>query len=154
MYILIFVIWLILNGQYTSEVCLLGLALTVLLGGLLYVLFGYTLKKDLRLLKRVPLFMAYLFVLFVEIIKANVAVLYLILDTRREISPTIVTFRPGLSTSFGRFVLANSITLTPGTITVEVDDQTDLFTVHCLKRDLLDISKDSLFVRLIRRMEA
>lgn len=154
MYILIFLIWLILNGRYTMEVCLLGLALTALLGGLLYVLFGYTPGKDLRILRRVPLFAAYLAVLFKEIVKANFAVLYCILNTRRELSPTIVIFHSGLRTSFGRFVLANSITLTPGTITVEVDDENDLFTVHCIRRELLDISEDALFIRLIRRMEA
>lgn len=154
MYILIFAIWLILNDHYTVEVCLLGLALTILLGGLLYVLFGYTVKKDLRILRKVPLFAGYLAVLFVEIIKANVKVLSCIVDWRRPISPTIVVFRSGLRTSFGRFVLANSITLTPGTITVEVDDEKDLLTVHCIKRELLDISEDALFIRLIRRLEA
>ncbi|MBQ6549841.1 MAG: Na+/H+ antiporter subunit E [Lachnospiraceae bacterium] len=154
MYILIFTIWLILNDHYTVEVCLLGLALTILLGGLLYVLFGYTVKKDLRILRKVPLFAGYLAVLFVEIIKANVKVLSCILNWRHPLSPTIVVFHSGLRTSFGRFVLANSITLTPGTITVEVDDEKDLLTVHCIRRELLDISEDALFIRLIRRLEA
>lgn len=154
MYILIFIIWLILNDHYTGEVCLLGIALTALLGGLLYVLFGYTPKKDLRILRRVPLFLWYLCVLFTEIIKANLAVLSCILFTRRDLSPTIVTFHSGLRTSFGRFILANSITLTPGTITVEVNDEKDLFTVHCIKRPLLDISEDARFIRLIRKLEA
>ncbi len=154
MYIFLFIIWLILNDHYTGEVCLLGLALTALVGGLLYVLFGYTPKKDLRILRKVPLFLWYLCVLFWEIMKANLAVLSSILFTRRELSPTIVIFHSGLGTSFGRFILANSITLTPGTITVEVNDEEDLFTVHCLKRPLLDISKDARFIRLIRKLEA
>ena len=154
MYILIYAIWLILNDHYTAEVCLLGLVLTVLLGGLLYVLFGYTPKKDVRILKKVPLFAGYLAVLFIEIIKANFTVLFCILSSRRDLSPTIVVFHSGLRTSFGRFVLANSITLTPGTITVEVDDKKDLLTVHCIKRELLDISENALFIRLIRRLEA
>lgn len=154
MYIFIYLIWLILNNHYTAEVCLLGLVLTALLGGLLYVLFGYTPRKDLKILKKVPLFLWYLCVLFIEIIKANLSVLYSILSVRRTLSPTIVTFHSGIRTSFGRFILANSITLTPGTITVEVDDEKDLFTVHCLKRNLLDISENALFIRLIRKMEA
>ena len=154
MYVLLYSIWLILNDHYTVEVCLLGLVLTILLGGLLYVLFGYTPGRDFKILKNVPLFLWYLCVLFIEIIKANISVLSSILNVHRTLSPTIVTFHPGLRTSFGRFILANSITLTPGTITVEVNDEKDLFTVHCLKRNLLDISEDARFIRLIRKMEA
>ena len=66
--------------------------------------------------------------------------------------PALVRFTTGLKTSFGRFMLANSITLTPGTITVKMDG--DRLTVHCLKRSMLDTSPDSVFERWIRRLEA
>lgn len=152
MYILLFIFWIILNSKITWEVCLLGLGLTALSGILLFILFNYTPRRDLTVLKKLPLFIAYVFVLIGEIVKANLQVADLILHKKKKTSPTLVTFQAGLKTEFGRFILANSITLTPGTITVEVND--DVFTVHCLSRPLLDTSPDSVFIRWIRRLEA
>ena len=65
---------------------------------------------------------------------------------------TLVTFRTDLKTEFGRFLLANSITLTPGTITVQVKG--DRLTVHCLDKSMLDTSDDGVFQRWIRKLEA
>jgi len=56
----------------------------------------------------------------------------IILDPRLPISPTLVRFRPSQTTAVGLVTHANSITLTPGTITVEAD--ADLFVVHALTR--------------------
>ena len=53
---------------------------------------------------------------------------------------------------YWKVLLGNSITLTPGTITVKMDG--DRLTVHCLKRSMLDTSPDSVFERWIRRLEA
>ena len=47
--------------------------------------------------------------------------------------------------------LANSITLTPGTITISLDD--GLFTVHCLDKSMAEGIADSRFVRLLQRIE-
>ena len=80
------------------------------------------------------------------------SVIRLIVDKRVPIEPTLVSFQPALRTGFGRFILANSITLTPGTITVDIKD--GVFTVHCLKKSMLDTSADSTFLRWIRRLEA
>ena len=51
-----------------------------------------------------------------------------------------------------KVVLANSITLTPGTITVSVEN--DSFCVHCLDRELAEGMEDSVFVELLLEMEA
>lgn len=152
MYILVYVVWLVLNGIITVEVCLVGLVLTALIAAAARVLFDYTPKREVRLLKKVPLFVAYVFVLFWEIVKANWEMFSFILNEKREIEPVLVSFDSSLKTRFGRFMLANSITLTPGTITVEQSGER--FTVHCLKRDMLDCSPDGVFQRWIRRLEA
>ncbi len=68
--------------------------------------------------------------LFVEIIRANIDVAIRVITG--NIRPGIVKFNPGLSTDLGKLLLANSITLTPGTLTVEVDDTTGVFYVHML----------------------
>ena len=56
-----------------------------------------------------------------------------------------------MEASFGKFMLANSITLTPGTISVNVKG--DVFTVHCLSTAFLDVSENSPFITYIKRLE-
>ena len=152
MYALLFLFWLVLNGRITLEIVLTGLVLTAALALLLRIFAGYTLRKEWRFLRKAPLFLAYLAVLIFEILKASFSMFHFILSAGKNIEPALVTFRPGLKTGFGRFILANSITLTPGTITVGVKD--GVFTVHCLKRSMLNTSDNSVFIRWIRRLEA
>ena len=152
MYLLLFCLWLALNGSFTWEIALFGLAITGAIGVLVWLLFGYTPKKDLRFLKRVPLFLIYVPVLVFEIIRANIAVIRIILSPKKHTRNSLVVFDTDLKTRFGRFVLANSITLTPGTITVRVEGSR--FTVHCLRYDMIEGITDSLLYRLIRKMEA
>ena len=151
MYVLLFCFWLLLNGNVTLEIVLLGLAVTALMALLEYTLFGYTPKTERMLLRKAPVFCAYIPVLMWEILKAGWAVSKVVLFRRYKVTPTLVTFRTDLKTEFGRFLLANSITLTPGTITVQVEG--NQLTVHCLDKSMLDTSPDGTFQRWIRKME-
>lgn len=152
MYIILFLFWLLLNGRLTWEIVFLGLAIVALMGALEWKLFGYTPARELRLLRKAPILCAYVPVLFWEIIKAGLVVARDILFRRYVVTPTLVTFRTDLKTDYGKFLLANSITLTPGTITVQVEG--DRLTVHCLDKSMLDTSPDGTFQRWIRRLEA
>jgi len=67
---------------------------------------------------------------FLEMTKANLDVAYRVISG--NIRPGIVRISPGLKTDLGVLMLANSITLTPGTLTVDVDDKTGDFFVHML----------------------
>ena len=72
--------------------------------------------------------------------------------TRKEVmEPVIVHVPVDLKSETARVVLANSITLTPGTITVALEDN-DLL-VHCLDKSLAEGMEDSEFIRLLRKME-
>ena len=62
-----------------------------------------------------------------------------------------MTFQPDIHTQMGRASLANSITLTPGTITVLLDDNT--YTVHCLDETLAEGMDTSVFVDMIKKCE-
>lgn len=152
MLLLLYLIWLILNGRLTVEVCLLGAGIVALIALLAWVLLGYGWKTELRFWKKLPFFLAFLAVLFVHILRANLTVLGIILSRERRIRPVLVQCRTGLQTEFCRFLLANSITLTPGTITVAA--QEDRLTVHCLRRDMLADTENGLIVRLLQRLEA
>jgi len=68
-----------------------------------------------------------------EIIKANVAVIIKVLGPRHAIDPDLVRLKTNAKTDLGKALFANSITLTPGTVTVDVDGQE--FVVHALVRE-------------------
>lgn len=68
-----------------------------------------------------------------------------------RVQPVIVRFKTDLKTKTARVLLANSITLTPGTITVALQDNE--YTVHCLDRRFSEGLSDSVFVRLLHKIE-
>ncbi|MBN1856403.1 MAG: Na+/H+ antiporter subunit E [Dehalococcoidia bacterium] len=70
---------------------------------------------------------------FWELAKANIDVVYRVITGR--INPGIVRIAPGLTNDASVTLLANSITLTPGTLTVEVDDKTNNLYVHWINVD-------------------
>ena len=78
-------------------------------------------------------FFTYLPWLVVEIAKANLDVVRRILPGGPTISPTLIRVRASQDSDLGRVIFANSITLTPGTVSVEVHETEIL--VHALSRD-------------------
>lgn len=89
--------------------------------------------------------------LFKEIGKANLEVTRIILSRELKISPKLATFRGSQRTDLGRFIYGNSITLTPGTITVGVYGNE--FEIHALTRDAFTGTEDGEMDRRIARME-
>ena len=75
----------------------------------------------------------------------------LILSPKMEVEPKLVRFRTDLKTDLARVILANSITLTPGTITVTLEG--DEYLVHCLDKSMAEGMDDSIFVRLLHQLE-
>jgi len=71
-------------------------------------------------IKRISFFLMYVIVLFWEIIKANFDVAYRILHPKIPIKPGIVVIKTTLKSDIAKMILANSITLTPGTFTLDV----------------------------------
>ena len=77
--------------------------------------------------------MVYLFVLFWEIIKANLDVAWRLLHPKTPIRPGIVEIRITFKSNFARVVLANSIILTPGTFTLEYIGRQPAYTLDKCK---------------------
>ncbi len=93
----------------------------------------------------------YLCVLVWEIIKANIAVIGLIMNPRNEIEPAIIKFKTDLKTESARVRLANSITMTPGSMTASLGGAA--YGVHCLDKSLATGIDESVFVTQLRKME-
>ena len=151
MYFLYFLLWVIFNGNFTLEICIFGLVIAGLLLAFTCRFMDYSLKKELNVYRKFFLFCRYVFVLVKEIVKANFGVIRLILTQKEEIEPALVTFHSDLKTSGGKAFLANAITLTPGTITVSLEDS--CYTVHCLDESMAEGMNDSVFVEYIRKLE-
>ncbi len=151
MAILLFLIWLVLNGHVTLEIVLLGLGISAAIFSFMLVFTEYSWELDKKLMRSVVFLVLYFLVLVWEIIKANLVVARCILNRRIPLQKTLATVEVDLKTDLARMLLANSITLTPGTITVQVEGSR--FTVHCLSRELLDGIEDGAFVRLLRKLE-
>lgn len=152
MFILLYALWLILNGRITLEICLFGIAISALIYLFMCKFMDFSIKKDLRLMSRIGLGIAYFFVLLKEIFVSNFKVIAIILFKSIPITPSMTEVRVELKSRMAKTILANSITLTPGTITVKVED--DVFTVHCLSAELIEGIEESTFVKLLRKMEA
>jgi multicomponent Na+:H+ antiporter subunit E len=73
-------------------------------------------------------FIIYIFVFLYALIKSNIDVAFRVLNPKLPINPGIVRVKTKLKSRLGRIILANSITLTPGTLTVETKD--DSFYIH------------------------
>lgn len=151
MFILFFLIWVIFNGQLTVEIAAFGVVIAGVMYWFLCRFFDYSLRYDLFLLRKAPLLLHYFFTLVVEILKANLTVFRLIYTAEYELEPAVVHFKTSLRSTFARVLLANSITLTPGTITVALTGNE--YTVHCLDKELAEGISSSVFVKLLTKIE-
>ena len=151
MLLLFFLVWIIFNGAITTEILIFGVVVAFLMFGFVCKFMDYSLRKEVLLIKRSGYFVLYLINLLIEIIKANVSVCHFVLYGTEQIEPVMVSFHTTLKSRLARVILANSITLTPGTITVSLHG--DEVIVHCLDRSLAEEMEDSSFVKMLEHME-
>lgn len=151
MYIIFFLMWVIFNGRITLEIIIFGLIIAGLMYAFICKFMDYSVKKDLIFLRKSLAALQYLGVLLKEILKANLATMRFILFSPSKIEPVLVHFKADLKTKTARVILANSITLTPGTITVSLEN--DEYVVHCLDKSMAEGLENSIFVKLLQKME-
>lgn len=151
MYILLFLLWLIFNGQVTLEIVIFGIFLSALVYVFAWKFMDYNVRREWFLFKNSGRILVYLLVLLWEILKANVATIAKVIAKKNKPEPALVSFEVDIRTELGKVLLANSITLTPGTITVTQEG--NRFMVHCLDKSFGDGIEDSVFVRRIKAIE-
>ena len=151
MLLLFFIVWIIFNGNITLEIALFGVVISVAVFAFVCKFMDYSWKKERALYKKMPLFAKYVGLLIKEVIVANLAVCRMILSRREVVEPVLVKIPVHLRTQWARVTLANSITLTPGTISVSLTQKELL--VHCLDKTLAEGMEDSAFVKLLEKLE-
>jgi multicomponent Na+:H+ antiporter subunit E len=145
----LFAFWLALSGHYTPFLMLVGLAAALLVAGAAWRM--HISDDEGHPIELLPAAFTYFPWLAREIARSALAVARIIVDPRLPIAPTVVTVRASQKTPAGIATYANSITLTPGTVTMAVHDR-DL-TVHALTGDgARELASGAMDTR-IRRFE-
>lgn len=131
----LFVFWLVLSNRYELPELLMGAASAALVTAATHErLFrrGRTAREIGRALRRVsPLRMArYVAWLLRAVVRANFEVAWTVIHPRMPVSPRLLRFQVGFPGAVPQVVLAHSITLTPGTVTIDVGD--GRYLVHVL----------------------
>ena len=151
MFLIFFLSWIIFNGQITTEILVFGVVIAAAVFWFVCKFMDYSLKKEWKLYRSIGFFLWYAIVLLKEIIKANLEIIPRIYTVEEAMEPVIVKFRVNLKTDLARVLLANSITLTPGTITVALEGNE--YTIHCLDESLAEGLDTSIFVKLLEKFE-
>lgn len=152
MFLLFFLAWIIFNGNFTLEIAIFGVLFSCCMVAFICRFMDYKLRYDWLIVKRLGLIIKLLFVIVLEIAKANEQLIYWIFSNKYRMEPAIVKFKTDLKTEWSKAVLANCITLTPGTITATLEGNE--FVVHCLDKELGEGLADCAFVRVLRELEA
>lgn len=151
MFFLFFLVWIIFNGAVTVEITIFGLVISSAMYLFICRFMNYSVRKDMAYVKRAIPILEYVGVLVWEIIKANFAVIKLVTSSKYDLEPVLIHFKTDLQTRQARVILANSITLTPGTITVRLEENE--YVVHCLDKELAKGMNHSIFVELLEKIE-
>jgi len=119
LFTILIAIWLALTTTFQWQELSVGIFISLVLA--LFLNKNY-LKLGLPpiSIKRIIFFILYISVLFIEIVKANLDVAYRIIHPKMPIKPGIVIIKTKLKQDIAKMILANSITLTPGTFTLDI----------------------------------
>jgi len=134
-FLLLFAFWALLSGKFDTFHLSLGVICSFIVALIGHdLLFANLRVGDMRVI--VKRFFAYLPWHLYQIVVANFQVAYLALSPKMPISPKIMRFKTKLESDISWVTLANSITLTPGTITIDIEEGE--FVVHALSEKLAD----------------
>ena len=150
MFVLLFLFWILINGKITLELAIVGLIIAAAVYAFACYFLRFSFKKDLMLMKSLPLLISFMALLVVEVVKSNLNIIGVILKNKTP-EPAIATFNVKLKNEFLRVLYANSITLTPGTITISLTK--DEIVVHALRHEYLDGIDSSRLLKILQKME-
>ena len=145
----LFAFWLALSGMFTPFLVAAGVGTSIAVAAIALRMQvadpeGFPVRFSVALVTYWPW-------LLKEILVSGWRVARVVLDPRLPVAPAMVRFRPSQRTTVGLATHANSITLTPGTITVEA--RADEFVVHALTREAAEGLEGSAMDRRVQRLE-
>jgi multicomponent Na+:H+ antiporter subunit E len=133
--VILFAFWMLLSGKFDAFHLTLGIICSALIAYLFHdLLFANVRVGDMRII--FTRFIVYIPWLILQIVLSNIHVALLVLRPKMPICPQIIKFETKLETDISCVALANSITLTPGTITMDIKD--GVYYVHALSQKVAD----------------
>jgi len=151
MFFLYLLLWLIFSMQLSVGIMVAGVVISSLIYRFACVHMDYKIANDYKLIRKGFLALKYCFIVVWETTKAVVSVLKIVFSRTIKVQPKLIYFRTDVKTNPMLAVLANSITLMPGSVVVSLED--GLFCVHCLDDSLVQNIEDSPPVRQLRELE-
>lgn len=146
----LFIFWLALSGHYRSSF-LIGVGVVVTLATVIVAERMNASDGEGHPIHLLPRAMIYWPWLIIEIMKSAWTVTRIIIDPRLPIHPTMTRVRAGETSAVGIATYANSITLTPGTITTDVSGLS--LTVHAITAEGADDLEAGEMDRMVRQFE-
>jgi multicomponent Na+:H+ antiporter subunit E len=142
----VYAFWLVISGSLAQHDLAIGLVVAMILG-LWAERSLWAGEPPMLGLRRLPPLLGYLAGLAGHIVRAAAHVARIVFDPRLPIEPTIISHRVALRQPLARLVFAQSVTLMPGTATVDV--QGDTFLIHCLDRGSAELIRSGELERRI-----
>ena len=140
LWILLTFIWIAISSSLAIE--------SVITGALISAGLAYMFARKFEIWRgiRVSPYRLYNFILYTgvfarELVRANLNMMRYVWAPRLNVNPGVVKVKTGLKSSIGRLALANSISLTPGSLVLDAD--ADGFVIHCLDMEAIDPNKAS-----------
>ena len=135
LWLTLFIIWLIANTTLAIHTVVTGVVLSAVIA-MAFAAFSQVYSVVRWSPKVIAYYLMYLGVFIYEMVKANLSVMRLVYARRINIKPAIVEIKTELKSPMGRLALANTITLTPGTLVVDIKD--DSLFVHWIYISTMD----------------
>jgi len=141
LFLILMLVWMALTLSLSWAELVTGVIVSFILSFSLFRSF-HIIGFPLVTIKKIFFLFIYIIVLFKEIIIANIDVAYRVIHPKIPIKPGIIIIRTELKQDLAKMILANSITLTPGTFTLDIEG--DLLLVHWInvKTDNIDEATD------------
>ncbi len=138
LFVTLMLFWLMLNSRLEADILIVGsiisLAITLLYrnGLSFFTEFRFTPAAFVAGFRYYGYF-------FKELFKSNLTLAVIVLSPSLPVNPAIIKVRTKLKSRMGRLMLANSITLTPGTLTVEMEGE--WLYIHCVTLESADVEE-------------
>ena len=141
--------WIVLSESTNISSILMGLIISIIIYGYVNESYkGLNLRQSFKL---IPLWIVFIFQLIGAIVVANFQVAFIVLSKDMEIQPEVIAYKTNMSSNLLRTILANAITLTPGTMSVDIEE--DILWVHCLNHEYAQSIGDNAFEKTLFKIQ-
>lgn len=133
-------VWCFVSGNISIANFFFGAIISYVLLRPLRVFYDSTTDYSFKvLILKIPSLVRYFIKLSIEIMKASIAVAKIIIQPKIDIKPGIISVPIRAKTDIGITALANTVTLTPGTLTIDISEDRSYLYVHCI--DIEDVDE-------------